>query len=624
MARREKLNALLFLLLHETWACLFGDDTYLPEATGRAPQWQGSWSLCSRKVSGFDRHNAELVRWAEQSADNFALLAMFAPISANVGFHVLVSRWPVLDFVLHTFYASRPIRSPYELRFLVELGQQALEKVHISDTGVWLPGKKQVFIPDDKLARIAAGKTPFDKLSNIRLTELVSGFKYDTIMQMWNRRHELHQRFLGIKRKGIDPASRQTAAREMFEFVKEDLGGADAVKAGFMTQLLTGSLGCIDIHNTDIYSAIAAHALAGKNTDKKSRANWQEVQSLIGKLTSHRDAEEQKKRLASYRTWPELLRQTLRKERAANAARNRSPNRRKEWPVPTDAEIEQRIKQQADAALGDIRRRGGTTPGDERLITRTNVSSDDYLRLLALLGEEGFGSAELWDNWTNFVAALWDKVMTGKNKVYATLQLSLAAGEAPWDRFLGKGIAVPKSPGAGWVVPDGEKYPSSLHAPWNKDVRFDVPLAPKKGGFQVSALHTIPVVAATHNADRIVDFLQVHMHPEGSPLRYASEITPFYLDAYGRMARRGADVGRLKTASGMSFRDFLRAKEEEERAGMTDKQRAAGVLPKVRQWHDLDARTLRYPAYDPSRFGVANKGTPDPRSRYFPPGHELR
>src|SRR5205807_253419 len=82
---------------------------------------------------------------------------------------------------------------------------QALEKVHISDTGVWLPGKKQVFVPDDKLEKISAGKQTFDKMSNIRLTELISGFKYDTIMQMWNRRQELYQKFLGIKRKASIP-----------------------------------------------------------------------------------------------------------------------------------------------------------------------------------------------------------------------------------------------------------------------------------------------------------------------------------------------------------------------------------------------------------------------------------
>ena len=154
----------------------------------------------------------------------------------------------------------------------------------------------------------------------------MSGFKYDAIMQLWNRRQELYQKFLAIKRKGVDPSSRQAAAREMFEFVKNDLGGADAVKAGFMTQLLTGSLGCIDIHNTDIYSAIASHALSQKTTGRASRANWQEITALIGKLTSHRDAEEQKKRLADYRKWPELLRQKLRKEREANAAKNRSPD----------------------------------------------------------------------------------------------------------------------------------------------------------------------------------------------------------------------------------------------------------------------------------------------------------
>ena len=100
MAPREKLNVLLLLLLQESWMRLFGHAP-LAEAAEQGPQWQGSWGLCSRKVSGFNKHNAELVRWAEENADNFAMLALFAPISANVGFHVLVSRWPVLDFVLH-------------------------------------------------------------------------------------------------------------------------------------------------------------------------------------------------------------------------------------------------------------------------------------------------------------------------------------------------------------------------------------------------------------------------------------------------------------------------------------------------------------------------------------------
>jgi len=53
--------------------------------------------------------------------------------------------------------------------------------------------------------------------------------------------------------------------------------GIQPVKAGFIVQLLYGQMGCLDIHNIRMYSALSSEMQNNQSLDKESREKWKEL-----------------------------------------------------------------------------------------------------------------------------------------------------------------------------------------------------------------------------------------------------------------------------------------------------------------------------------------------------------
>lgn len=111
--------------------------------------------------------------------------------------------------------------------------------------------------PDKIKAKKASdkGKTPVEILQDrlawfdqtkYGLGATVAGWKYNTIVYVWNNRHELKSKMDAIHKGGGSDADLIMAMQA--------IPGVAPVKAGFIAQLIYGRAGCIDTHNIDIYS----------------------------------------------------------------------------------------------------------------------------------------------------------------------------------------------------------------------------------------------------------------------------------------------------------------------------------------------------------------------------------
>lgn len=181
---------------------------------GKRPEWKG----CEiTPISSYDKEIRALQIYAGESADHFAQVLLFSPLSANVNFAKHWDNFPVVMTVLVTEFPDK------------------IKPKRVSDKG-----KTPVEILQDRLAW-------FDQ-TKYGLGATVAGWKYDTIVYVWNNRQKLKAKMDAIHNKGGSDADLIMAMQE--------IPGVAPVKAGFIAQLIYGRAGCIDTHNIDIYSRV--------------------------------------------------------------------------------------------------------------------------------------------------------------------------------------------------------------------------------------------------------------------------------------------------------------------------------------------------------------------------------
>lgn len=202
---------------------LFGDEE--PDPYER-PQFQG----CPvTPLSSYEKEIKSIQNFAigpGSTPESFAQVLMFSPLSANVSFAKHWDNFPVLMTILMNLF---PQKIPS-----LEAIQQA------------------VFSFNEKYSKLGA---------------TISGWKFDTIMYIWNNREQLYQDIKQAADSGDD-------MKLLASLVK--IPGAGPVKAGFMAQLIFGRTGCLDTHNIDIYGKVFPDLQAQLNP-----ADWDRTEDGI-------------------------------------------------------------------------------------------------------------------------------------------------------------------------------------------------------------------------------------------------------------------------------------------------------------------------------------------------------
>jgi len=177
------------------------DDAAQAAKYGRRPEFD---SCPVTPLSSYDKEISVIQKYAMSSPTNFAQVMLFSPLSANVSFAKHWDNFPVVMTVLRHFFPNG-VPKPEDL-------------------------KKVISAFSEKYSTVGA---------------TVSGWKYDTILYVWNNKEKLWQSVRQAAKSGDDVDLLSALIQ---------IPGVAPVKAGFMAQLIFGRSGCLDTHNIDIYS----------------------------------------------------------------------------------------------------------------------------------------------------------------------------------------------------------------------------------------------------------------------------------------------------------------------------------------------------------------------------------
>lgn len=197
-----------------------------------------SGQICLVGYQGYQQHNPVIQAFAQQSPENFAQVLMFAPLTANTGFDRFSEWFQVL------------------MKWL-----RGHDRVTQEEVGNFVSG-------------VGAERTGVDKGKMLAsVIDRGDGNKSALIAYVWSHRDELYREAMKLASEGAFVALMEKFAA---------LPGVQPVKAGFIVQMLFGQLGCLDVHNQRLYSAVARLMAADPRVPRESKRVWAELEKMIG------------------------------------------------------------------------------------------------------------------------------------------------------------------------------------------------------------------------------------------------------------------------------------------------------------------------------------------------------
>jgi len=187
----------------------------------------GKWRIKDEKVpfqSGFLRDQPDIARFSMSSPENLASAIIFVLLTIRADFQQVMHDFPTVMAMLHT--------QGDKLKTAADLSNAA-EDMHVRLSQQVSP---EIFDKDDYAGGYSLKSTLF-------------GFKNDGIAETWANR----ERIFDEMRNFFD----KNDAVGMFKYLLNTVKGLKPVKAGFVVQIVMGKLGCIDMHNINLYSHYA-------------------------------------------------------------------------------------------------------------------------------------------------------------------------------------------------------------------------------------------------------------------------------------------------------------------------------------------------------------------------------
>jgi hypothetical protein len=187
---------------------------------------------------GYAQHSPYIQAFAQENAENFAQVLLFAPLTANTHFRRFNDWYPVLiDFLRKRDEVTRE----QVVNFINGIGGQRF------------------------------GASVGDIQTKL-LKSVIYGDKLDLISYAWNNRHAIYKKAMKMANEG--------AFGQIMHWFSS-LPAIQPVKAGFSVQLLFGQLGCLDTHNIRIYTAVCNEMIKDPNIDSQEQAKWKELKNML-------------------------------------------------------------------------------------------------------------------------------------------------------------------------------------------------------------------------------------------------------------------------------------------------------------------------------------------------------
>jgi hypothetical protein len=179
-----------------------------------------------KMLSHLVRDQPYIAAFAQANAENMASAIIFVLLTIRADFMQVMQTFPLVMSVLMTHYQDKTL-APGELEAkLTEMMGKLASRTHPN---------LRVTNKTGKVHRRGYG-----------IGGQVFGFKYDGITDVWNRREAIYGALMSLVSK------KDTIA--VFGYLLANVKGLGQAKAGFCVQLIFGEMGCIDMHNVNLYS----------------------------------------------------------------------------------------------------------------------------------------------------------------------------------------------------------------------------------------------------------------------------------------------------------------------------------------------------------------------------------
>ena len=191
----------------------------------------GDWKATTqtgKHFSGFLRDAPIMHQYAMANPENLASTIIFVLLTVRADFMQVMQDFPTIMLKLFTKYKNRDEDKPL--------------------------GDEEIAGEIDKMqTKLAQKSNPgmHDKdgfLKGYSLKSTAFGFKNDGISDVWSKRRTIYDSIKNL-------ADKLDTVGVFREFLA--VSGLAPVKAGFCVQIVMGKLGCIDMHNINLYSAYA-------------------------------------------------------------------------------------------------------------------------------------------------------------------------------------------------------------------------------------------------------------------------------------------------------------------------------------------------------------------------------
>jgi hypothetical protein len=210
-----------------------------PDANPLIPY--GDFAVKNNKTgsNGFLRDQPDIARFAMANPENLASVIIFVLLTIRADFQQVMHDFPVIMMKLHTKFANK---NPSPQEWQDELNN--MEKTLSSKTN---PAKHD--------------NEGFSK--GFGLSTTAFGFKNKGIPLVWSNRQQIFSAIKGMAgniQKDGEPFGADVV--KMHKYLTQSITGLAPIKAAFVVQLIVGKLGCIDMHNVNLYSQYAKYMKA--------------------------------------------------------------------------------------------------------------------------------------------------------------------------------------------------------------------------------------------------------------------------------------------------------------------------------------------------------------------------
>lgn len=292
-------------------------------------------------LSHFVRDQPYIGAFTQASPENMASAVIFVLMTIRADFMQVMHSFPLVMSLLMSRFGNRPIEKG-------ELAQAMFDM----EGKVAASSKNSVVSRND-----ATGKQFRQGYGN---GGQLFGFKYDGVEWVWNNRDTFYSQCMNLVDK------KDTVG--VFQYIATHVKGLAQPKAGFCVQLIFGELGCIDMHNVNLYSQYYLDRGQPKSTTQSFQPDTMKGDQLM-KSPGKRD-------LTAYTQLnPKVFSPTI-----------QSPG-----PMPS----------------GQVTSRELQSWKNKQQKLKGAVKA--YMDVLKILEQDGFNTIKLWDIWVSYVSKAYNK-----------------------------------------------------------------------------------------------------------------------------------------------------------------------------------------------------------------------